>query len=219
MVYIEISLAPNAPRELLGSAQAAARLVSTTAAPNPDIVSQTIRRMQDAEDARKAQQLPPRGAAPHADQSRFSIAGPPITAAAVPVQPSAGRGELEVAMSANAKTVIVASNAQLSFSTNGGATYAFGATGVFGLNDPSLARGVSGNFYLAVIATPTGQTTQLGVDGCTNAVSRSTDNGATFTLQGYSAQCPRTGTGICFPDQEHLVGDVNTSGADQLYAV
>ncbi|MBM3776164.1 MAG: hypothetical protein FJW37_13535, partial [Acidobacteria bacterium] len=132
-----------------------------------------------------------------------------------------GVGEIEIAASANARTVVIASNAALSFSTNLGATFAAGNTAVFGLNDPTLARAASGNFYLGVIAFPTGTTQQLNVTGCTNAVSRSTNNGANFNLQGYSARCPQTGTGICFPDQEHIAADtVNQAGGnDQLYAV
>ena len=137
---------------------------------------------------------------------------------AVTVQ--AGVGELEIAASADARNVVLASNGGLSFSANRGASYAAGNTGVFGLNDPSLARAVSGNFYLGVIAFPNGSTAHLGVTGCTNAVSRSTNNGAAFTLRGYSAQCPNTGA-VCFPDQEHIAADARNAaaGGDQLYAV
>jgi len=139
--------------------------------------------------------------------------------AAVRVQ--GGVGELEVSSNANANTIIIASNGGLSFSTNRGGSFAAGTTGVFGLNDPSLGRGASGNFYLDVIAFPSGTAAQLNVSGCTNAVSRSTNSGSSFALQGYSARCPTSGTGICFPDQEHLAADaVNAAvGGDQLYAV
>ena len=87
------------------------------------------------------------------------------------------------------------------------------------MNDPSVARARSGNYYLAVIAFPTGAANQLSATGCTNAVSRSTDKGANFALQGYSAQCPNTGAGICFPDQEHIAADIMTAGNDQIYSV
>lgn len=132
-----------------------------------------------------------------------------------------GVGELEIATSADAANVVIASNGGLSFSTNHGASFSAGTTGVFGLNDPSLARGASGNFYLDVIAFPTGTAAQLNVTGCTNAVSLSTNNGAGFGLQGYSANCPSTGAGVCFPDQEHIAGDAQNAaaGGDQLYAV
>ena len=132
-----------------------------------------------------------------------------------------GVGELEIATSANARTIVIASNAALSFSTNLGASFAGGNTGVFGLNDPTLARAASGNFYLGVIAFPNGTPAHLNVTGCTNAVSRSTDNGANFALRGYSARCPQTGAGLCFPDQEHITADAvnQAAGNDQLYAV
>jgi beta-lactam-binding protein with PASTA domain len=132
-----------------------------------------------------------------------------------------GLGELEIAASANANNVVVASNGGLSFSGNRAASFSPGTTGVFGLNDPSLARAASGNFYLDVIAFPNGTPQQLNVTGCTNAVSSSTNNGGNFRLQGYSAQCPLSGSGLCFPDQEHIAADtVNTAtgGNDQLYA-
>ena len=40
-----------------------------------------------------------------------------------------------------------------------------------------------------------------------------------LNLQGYSARCPLTGAGVCFPDQEHLAADAVTAGNDQLYTV
>jgi hypothetical protein len=63
---------------------------------------------------------------------------------------------------------------------------------------------------------------QLGVGGCSNWVARSTDGGANFTFQGFSASCPFLAAAPCFPDQPHLAADLfNTSpaGRDQVYAV
>jgi hypothetical protein len=220
LLNFDISLAPNAPLDLLRGAQDLVRSVRVTEQADPEIVRQTIERMQEAETRRKGQRTERRqGNVPDGGANQGGIIGSE-SAGTVAVQ--TGVGELEVAASADANAIVIAGNGGLSFSTNRGATFGPGATGVFGLNDPSIGRAVSGNFYLDVIAFPTGTAAQLNVTGCTNAVSQSVNNGATFALQGYSAQCPLTGTGICFPDQEHLATDsVNATGAgnDQLYAV
>jgi hypothetical protein len=134
-----------------------------------------------------------------------------------------GVGEIEIATTANAQSIVIGANGGVSFSNNRGTTFAASATGVFGPNDPSVARARSGAFYLATIAFPNGTPAHLNATGCTNAVSRSTDGGANFALQGYSGRCPQTGAGLCFPDQEHIAADtVNGAGAannDQAYAV
>jgi hypothetical protein len=229
LINFDISLSPGAPVSLIESALKIAQDARFAKRGNPDEVKQTLERLQrevpSPTPARPVSQNPNApegpavaGATPQAG-SQASAAQANLQAGAVAVQN--GVGELEVATSANANSIVVASNAALSFSTNRGVTFAGGATGIFGLNDPSVARAVSGNFYLDVIAFPTGTAAQLNVTGCTNAVSRSTNNGSTFALQGYSAQCPQTGTGICFPDQEHMAADPFTAsgGNDQLYAV
>jgi hypothetical protein len=147
-----------------------------------------------------------------------------------PLQPGApanvqgGQGELEVAATNDGTGIVLASNAALSFSTNSGASFSGGSTGVFGLNDPSVSRAVSGDFYLGVIASPTGTAAQLNIAGCTNAVSQSTNGGSSFGLQGFSTVCPESGNGMCFPDQPHVTGDAfnaapSAAPSDQLYAV
>jgi hypothetical protein len=218
LVKFDTSLAPDAPPDLLQQAYTITRSAQFIRRANPEAVRQTIQRLQTEEVQRKAPQRPP-GEVRQQELQNLPQA-PQSTTGTVRVQ--AGFGELEIAASpGNALNIVLASNAALSFSTNRGATFTAGNTGVFGLNDPTLARGASANFYLGVIAIPTGTTAQLNVTGCTNAVSRSTNNGSTFALMGYSARCPSTGTGLCFPDQEHIAADaVNTAaGNDQLYAV
>jgi hypothetical protein len=222
VLNFDISLVPNAPADLLLAAQGVARNVSVSERPNPDAVRQEIERLQQEETARKGQQPQPRGdLVPDRGAQETLLPEPdrasPSGTGTVAVQ--TGFGEIEIAGSADGRNVVIAANGGLSFSTNRGATYNAATSGVFGLNDPSVARARSGNFYLAVIAFPTGAAGQLGVTGCTNAVSRSTNNGANFNLQGYSARCPLTGAGLCFPDQEHLAADAVTAGNDQLYTV
>ena len=218
LVKFDTSLAPDASPDLLQQAHTITRSAQFTRRANPEAVRQTLQKLQQEEIQRKAPRRPPGEVREQPLEN--PIRAQQSTTGTVRVQ--AGFGELEVAASPrNALNIVLASNGGLSFSTNRGASFSAGNTGVFGLNDPTLARAASGNFYLGVIAIPTGTTAQLNVTGCTNAVSRSTNNGSTFALMGYSARCPSTGTGLCFPDQEHIAADaVNTSGGnDQLYAV
>jgi hypothetical protein len=219
VVGFDVTILPDAPQGLLQRAQELARSARFAKQGNPGEIQEALQRMRAAESKRSLRQrrqgvVPGEGSAVQAAVATQNRGAP------VAVQ--TGLGELEIAASAAANNVVTASNGGLSFSTNHASTFAAGSTGVFGLNDPSLARAASGNFYLGVIAVPTGTAPELNVTGCTNAVSRSTDNGANFLLQGYSAQCPLTGAGVCFPDQEHIAADaVNTAagGNDQLYAV
>jgi len=226
VLHFDITLSPGAPANALQQAEGLATGSAFAAQGRPDDVQRSIRMLQQSV-AAKPGGAP--AARPEAEArlpgagnivARASIGFPaPSTVGTVAIE--TGVGELEVAASADAKNIIVASNSALRYSKNLGGSFAAGNTGVFGLNDPSLARGASGNFYLGVIAFPSGTTAQLSVSGCTNAESRSTDGGATFTLQGYSAKCPTTGPPVCFPDQEHIAADsVNSSsGNDQVYAV
>ena len=148
------------------------------------------------------------------------------TAAGMAQIQAGGNGELEVAASPNGSTIVIASNSSVTHSIDSGATFA-GATAVFGMNDPTLGRGASGAFYLGQIAFPNGTPGQGGITGCTDAVSRSTDGGATFLLSGFSAVCPVGPVGsnfsnnlFCFNDQPHIAADGFTAGpADQVYAV
>ena len=134
-----------------------------------------------------------------------------------------GKGELEIAVNPDGKKIVIASNASLKFSSDGGKTFNSGSA-PFNMNDPTMARGHSGDFYLGQIAFPNGTSAQKGVK-CTDAVSRSTDGGTSFQLMGFSAVC---GPGpvswisgsFCFPDQPHIAADSFTPGSlDQVYAV
>jgi hypothetical protein len=219
VVMFDISVLPDAPQGLMEGAKQMTRSARFAKQGKPNEVKKALEMLRATEKKRQSLLKQSQSVAPGTSVTGEAVAA--MSQVGAPVVVQTGVGELEIAASANANNVVIASNGGLSFSTNRGASFMGGATGVFGLNDPSLARAASGNFYLAVIAFPTGTAAQLNVSGCTNAVSRSTNNGANFGLQGYSARCPNTGAGICFPDQEHIAGDVTnaaTSG-DQLYAV
>jgi hypothetical protein len=221
-----LSLAPNAPLDLLRRAQDVARSVSVPE--QPQVVRQTIEKLQKTETRRKGQRSELRqGSAPDSGynggnsmgSANGRISTPAESAGAVAVQP--GVGELEVAASADANTVVVAGNGGPSFSSNGGATFGAGTTGVFGLSDPSIARAASGNFYLDVIAFPNGTPAQLNV----NAMDRSVSNGSNFALQGCSAQCPqcpppaRVYASRARSTSPRMPVNSTAGGNDQLYAV
>ncbi|MGA8577949.1 MAG: hypothetical protein WB579_04675, partial [Bryobacteraceae bacterium] len=218
VLHFDISLSPDAPASMLQQAEQLATSSAFATQGNPEDVQKSIKSLQESLPAKPV----PEGTllGPPNVPLRAAISAPPRSTVGT-VALETGVGELEITTSTDAKNIIVASNSALRYSTNLGGNFTAGSTGVFGLNDPSLARGASGNFYLGVIAFPSGTSAQLGVSGCTNAESRSTNGGSSFALQGYSAECPTSGTGICFPDQEHIAADsVNSSsGNDQVYAV
>lgn len=218
VIRFDITLSPGVETGVLASAQEIARSANFTAKQPPAALQNDMRRLSATPGIGRAPAVEFIGMSAHAAPAARKTAAT-ATGAGVLVQ--GGVGELEVASSADASHVVVASNAALSVSTNGGSTFTAGTTGVFGLNDPSLARGASGNFYLDVIAFPNGSAAHLNQSGCANANSRSTDGGATFNLQGFSTVCANTGTAMCFPDQEHIAADaVTQSGSnDQVYAV
>jgi len=238
VVNFDVSVTPEAPADMRDEAKQIARTAVFPTRGNP---AQVKKALQSLETKMRAPGGPPPPDAPPPAAAPVTVgaAAPPAEGAAAapaeagaadpdpdPVRPGLvrvqnGVGEIEIATSANARNIVVASNQALSFSTNLGVNFAAGNTGTFGLNDPTLARAASGNFYLGVIAFPNGSAAHLNITGCTNAVSRSTDNGANFALRGYSARCPQTGTGLCFPDQEHIAADAvnQATGNDQVYAV
>ena len=233
VINFDISLTPDAPAAVRDEAKAMARAAAFQTRGNPEDVKRTIQSLDDEAkrrrppgDERSSTEPPSAPTVVPVPAAFFGERSVRRDPAANPQQPGlatvqAGNGELEIATSADARTIVIGAGSGLAFSTNQGATFAASNTGVFGMNDPSLARGRSGAFYVGVIAFPDGSTAHLNASGCTNAVSRSTNNGSTFALQGYSARCPQNGAGICFPDQEHIAADVvNAAGGnDQVYAV
>ena len=132
--------------------------------------------------------------------------------------------EIEVAVSADGRHIVVGNNGRdFMVSNNGGQTFTqatvnppFGANG-----DPSLAWGRSGNFYYAFIGFPDGTAGANNFQGCAISMTRSTDNGQTFTFTEHAARCAFTGAGMCFTDQEHIAADRwnAAAGGDQVYNV
>ena len=213
VVDFDISLAPDSKQALLDDAIGIAQSTSFASKANPEELSRIIAELEQwAKAGRPQTHSSPR-------PNRNSAGGPQLNVTPRPptgVQP--GVGELEIVASPNASKIAIAGNSGLTFSTNSGASYNKGNPGAFGLSDPTVARGISGNFYLGGITFPTNV---FGFTGCADGISTSTDGGANFAPTGFSAKCPTTGS-ICAPDQPHIAADSfgrSAQGSDQLYAV
>jgi hypothetical protein len=214
MLTFEAMLAPDTPKQVLDEALAIAKGYKASKQESAADLNKTLEELKQAYQ-NKTQPVP----APKQEKpsGQGSLEGKLGTSQ---VQ-NGGVGELEIATSADGTKIVIASNASLTHSTDGGNNFT-GGTAPFGMNDPTLARGNANDFYLGQIAFPTGTPAQKGVSGCTNAVSRSIDNGSTFTLRGFSAACPLgpiSSTPLCFPDQPHIAADSFTPGPGQVYAV
>jgi hypothetical protein len=154
---------------------------------------------------------------------RKELAGAPAPATEWPFQDppltrvfTGGNGEFEIAVSPNARNIVIARQFVFRTSNNGGQTFTFSGGTPFGDGDPSLAWARSGNFYLAGVNLNCTATTD-----CTG-IARSTNNGQTFPFLVNAISCSKTGIGTCFPDQEHITADaVNAApgGGDQVYSV
>jgi hypothetical protein len=213
VVDFDISLAPSSKPALLDDAIGIAQSTTFASKADPEELSRIIAELEQWAKAGQPQtRSSPRPKSNANGGPQLNVnPGPPTG-----VQP--GVGELEIVASADASKIAIASNSGLTFSTNSGANYSNGNPGTFGLNDPTVARGVSGNFYLGGITFPSNV---LGFTGCADGISTSTDGGANFAPTGFSAKCPTTGS-ICAPDQPHIAADSfgsSAQGRDQLYAV
>lgn len=167
---------------------------------------------------RELQEL--RNAAPHASAGLLdrvalfvgSLLTPAAAYGATQRILSPDRGELEVAVSSNGQNVVVATQFVYATSTNGGVTFPTAGGGFpSGGGDPSLAFGLSGNFYHAAIS---GNATGFDV---------STDGGVTWSFRANAFVCPSMGMNACnLPDQEHIAADrfnaASPGGGDMVYS-
>ena len=134
--------------------------------------------------------------------------------------------EPEIAVSTNGNNIVVAQQCNYQASNNGGTTFAFGggSPGNCTGGDSSVAFGKSTNFYWATIGSNQPTCPSSGNCNNTQQMSRSTDNGQTFTFQTNVIDC-RVTAGCGFgnvPDQEHIGADrfnASGSGGDQVYLV
>jgi hypothetical protein len=132
--------------------------------------------------------------------------------------------EIAIAMSNDGRYVVVGSNSRdFRTSSDGGKTFPTSGTvaagpGAGANGDPSIAFGASGNFYYAFIGFPAAV---AGNNRCSTAMTRSTDNGQTFTFVADATVCTDNGGNACFPDQEHIAADrfnLSNVGGDLVYS-
>jgi hypothetical protein len=144
---------------------------------------------------------------------------PPTT----PVLVHETSGELELAVSNDGRTVVVATNSGYSYSHDAGQTFTRGGPTPASFphdGDPSLALGATPTFYYAFLGRPDGSAAANNVTGCSVSVAVSADTGNTFTFRNHAVFCAN-GKSTCGPDQEHLAADhLNAAKTgDQLYVV
>ena len=212
VVDFDIWLAPDSAPELLNEAVAIAKTTTFARAEDKDELARDIEALEQWSRSGRPPSQTPTPSSSAAEGPEINVnPGPPTSV-------QSGIGELEIVSTPNGSSIVIGSNSGLTFSTNSGLAFSPGNPGTFGLSDPTLTRGASGNVYLGVMAFPANV---LGFTGCADAISTSSNNGATFSAVGFSAKCPTTGS-ICLPDQPHIAADsLNQSpqGTDQLYAV
>lgn len=124
-----------------------------------------------------------------------------------------GNGELEIAVSPNARNIVIGRQSAFSTSNDGGQTFPFSGFIPFSGGDPSLAWGQSGNFYYAGIRGGCLPADATGPNGYTcSGVARSTNNGQTFPTIFNANRCPNNNAttppnlpGFCFPVRNTLL--------------
>ncbi len=222
LIRFEAVLPSNATPAAILEVVAVGEGVTTRALGDPVTTRQEIERLS------REPVLRSQGAGAPAVEGSVSLDSPPPAAEFVQVAASPLRvtnqagidAELEISVSTNGRNIVIGSNGNYFFSTDGGQTFA--TSGGINGNDPSLGFGASGAFYAANIGNV-----------CNTAILRSTNNGQTFTATTSAYTCPNAvpmpGMGGCvqdmqcgagFPDQEHIAVDrFNPApGGDQVYS-
>ena len=235
LVRLDASLPSDAPQELIDEAEAIGRSLTFTVPGDPAEVQKDLEDLRSTS-GRSGSLFPPT----LSGGSSVALSSPLLGGAeASGGSPGAAQrlftlnnGELEISVSPDAQTVVVARQNNWRASNDGGQTFPFSGNINLGDGDPSLAYGQSGNFYLAGISInclPADATGPFGYD-CTG-ILRSTNNGQTFPFLSNAVRCPKDDPNAppnphlatrCFPDQEHIAADrVNAApgGGDQVYSV
>jgi uncharacterized repeat protein (TIGR01451 family) len=212
LVRLEGWLPSDAPPELTGEVKAIGQSLVFTTTGNPSQVEQEIQELFKSSMPRSSSPTP--GAQTPGSSEGAEAVSADSAGASVRVTNQASRdSELEIAVSPNGQNIVIGSNSNYFFSTNGGQTWNNSA-GIGG-NDPSLgwgqSGGTNGTFYAANIASPS------------TAISVSINNGANFAFRANAYTCGQNGDPACgaaFPDQEHIAVDrFNVAaGGDQVYS-
>ena len=234
VIRLEAAMPPKGNEQLQRDVEAIGRSVrlsakdAQAAAPGTGATAAALSSLRAAEERRatglaadEALAIPISTAVESSDATSAGVPGPGFPARAVP-----GGSEIEVAASSNGRFVVVGTNGGWANSQDAGRTWSpttgvncpAGFTSCNG--DPSVAVGLSGAFYAAIIGWPTGVNRQDPAGTASNVVLRSTNNGQSFTFVNNSVVCNNSGPGSCFPDQEHITADrvIPGSGGDQIYS-
>lgn len=237
LIRLEAAMPPKGNEQLQRDVEAIGRSVRlgggaarvAAPAPAPAATAAALASLRAAEVTRATQPaadtvqvIPTSAAGISGDPTAPGTPGPGFPARAV-----TGGSEIEVAASSNGRYVVVGTNGGWANSQDAGRTWS-ATTGVncpAGFTscngDPSVAVGRSGAFYAAIIGWPTGVNRKDPAGTASNVVLRSTNNGQSFTFVNNSIVCNNSGTGSCFPDQEHITADrviAGSTGGDQVYS-
>ncbi len=229
LVRMEARIPLGADPLVADDAQAIGQVVEFEKRGDPAETDQQLRWLESQ--PRKSPHAPPAGGPKSSAPSSATISttsavkpATPGSVALADVQPAAatssglaqlvypGIGELEVAVSSDGRSIVIAGNGDVAVSGNGGQTFSTNVTGAT-QNDPSLAVGVSGAFYQAAIGSAPGSNT--------TRIARSTDGGSNFVFVANAASCSTNGPGCTLPDQEHIAADrfnIAPGGGDILYS-
>ena len=223
VVRVEASLDPNDEAELAGEVYAIGRSARFLERGDPDAVRRTLDDLRAEPSPASSAPLSGGGAALSAVESTVTTeasAGAPVRAQQAAGAPAS---EISIAVSANGRNVVVATNDGASWVRSGDGGRTFGPPtrlnlGLFDTRgDPSVAAGRANRFYYALIGLPNATTRAT-------TVALSTDSGQTFNFLSNAVTCPNQGMpGACDPDQEHIAVDQWNAGppptsGDQIYS-
>ena len=232
LIRLEAALPSDANPKIIGQAEAIGRSLRCTTSADPAQVDQEIEELRRSASESVSSLSAFFEAEALAVEAPASLEEPEPGFTQRVIQ---GRfGELEIAVSANGRNIVIGQQSLFITSNDGGQTFPFsGFINAFDGGDPSVAFGRSGNFYYAGIDGGCQPTDAAGPFGYTcTGMARSTDNGQTFPLVTPAVVCPNSDpdptdgitpvASACFPDQEHIAADrVNAApgGGDQVYSV
>jgi HYDIN/CFA65/VesB-like, Ig-like domain len=221
LIRLETRIPLVASTSVADDAQAIGQAIAFSVTGDPATVAQELNDLQTRQPS--APQITPAGPesyTPPTQSSPSSNASPGLVplsstapeSAGLAVTAYPGRGEIETAASSDGRSIVIAGNGGAAVSGNAGQTFTNAANP--GLNDSSLAVGVSGAFYMANIGSAPGSNT--------TAISRSTNGGSNFVFVANATACSTNGPGCTLPDQEHIAADrfnIAPGGGDQVYSV
>jgi hypothetical protein len=164
--------------------------------------------LMEGEEEEEEADPPPSG---QADPSESTLSSPGV---AQRLLNGGTASEMEVAVSANGRNIVVGQQRVWTASNDGGRTWPW-----FG-NFPSTT---GGDCSMAWSNNGTGTFYEATINNSSTAINVSTNNGQTFTFRANAFTC---GTGQCgftggqIPDQEHIAADRNSPAAgDRVYSV